>query len=236
MNSKDLKTESKDIKKSDPKQIVNFVKENIIFGRIGPRERLIEEELTNSFGVSRHVVRAAMVELERLRIITRRPNKGVIVRDFSVNEVEQIYDVRGILDTQAVLRITNTAEKNFINDLEEIHNQYCAAFDRKALPEVCSLNNKFHHRIWNECGNELLVSLNNQVWTESLGIRCYGIGDPDMISIARIEHEKIINSLRDGDKEAYTKLSLQHMGLSLGAYKRAHGGWNVKKWNTSIDA
>ena len=36
-------------------EIVNFVKQNIIFGRMRPRERLIEEDLTAQFGVSRHV-------------------------------------------------------------------------------------------------------------------------------------------------------------------------------------
>ena len=45
-------------------EIVAFVKQNIIFGRMRPRERLIEEDLTSQFGASRHVVRAAMVELE----------------------------------------------------------------------------------------------------------------------------------------------------------------------------
>jgi len=86
-------------------EIVDFVKQNIIFGRMRPRERLIEEELTAQFNVSRHVARAAMVELEQLGIITRRPNKGAMVRDFSVDEVEQIYDVRGLLQVEAVRRI-----------------------------------------------------------------------------------------------------------------------------------
>ena len=95
-------------------EIVNFIKQNIIFGRMRPRERLIEEDLTGQFGVSRHVARAAMVELEQLGIVTRRPNKGAMVRDFSVEEVEQIYDVRGFLQAEAVRRIPMPAPARFL--------------------------------------------------------------------------------------------------------------------------
>lgn len=212
-------------------EIVNFVKQNIIFGRLRPRERLIEEDLTAQFGVSRHVARAAMVELEQIGIVTRRPNKGAMVRDFSVDEVEQIYDVRGFLQAEAIRRIPVPGSNTFISELEEIHDRYCAAYDRKALQEVCSINNQFHHRIWLECGNLVLVSLIDRVWTESLGIRCYGIGDPELLSIARSEHGRMIDLLRDGDKEAFLTLSFQHMQPSLEAYKRAHGGWTARAAN-----
>lgn len=212
-------------------EIVNFVKQNIIFGRMRPRERLIEEDLTGQFGVSRHVARAAMVELEQIGIVTRRPNKGAMVRDFSVDEVEQIYDVRGFLQSEAVRRITMPVGGKFLTELQEIHDQYCAAYDRQALQEVCAINNRFHHRIWMECGNDILVSLIDRIWTESLGIRCYGIGDPNLLQIARAEHGQMIELLRDGDKDGFLALSFQHMQPSLEAYKRAHGGWSARAAN-----
>lgn len=212
-------------------EIVNFVKQNIIFGRMRPRERLIEEDLTGQFGVSRHVARAAMVELEQLGIVTRRPNKGAMVRDFSVEEVEQIYDVRGFLQAEAVRRIAMPAATNFLDELQEIHTSYCDAYDRQDLQNVCTINNRFHHRIWMECGNKILVSLIDRVWTESLGIRCYGIGDPKLLSIARQEHGRMIDLLRDGDRDGFLELSFQHMQPSLEAYKRAHGGWSSRAAN-----
>ena len=175
--------------------------------------------------------RAAMVELEQLGIVTRRPNKGAMVRDFSVEEVEQIYDVRGFLQAEAVRRIPMPAPARFLAELQDLHDQYCAAYDRQALQEVCTINNRFHHRIWMECGNNVLVSLIDRVWTESLGIRCYGIGDPNLLRIARSEHGQMINLLRDGDREGFQTLSFQHMQPSLAAYKRAPGGWTARAAN-----
>lgn len=207
--------------------IIDFIKQNIIFGRLRPRERLIEEEITAKFAVSRHVVRAAMVELERMGLVTRRPNKGVAVRDFSVEEVEHIYEVRALLQSEAARLIPMPASAALLSELETIHKQYCDAHDVGDLQAVCTLNNVFHQTIWAACGNTCLTRLLDQLWTETLGIRCYGIGDPQLLARARAEHAQMIEYLRSGDHERFVALSTEHMLPSLEAYKRAHGGWSA---------
>jgi len=206
-------------------EIVRHIKQNIIFGRLRPRERLIEEDITAQFDVSRHVVRAAIVELEQLGLVTRRPNKGVTVRDFSVQEVDQIYEMRALLQAEASRRIPMPANNVLISQLEGIHKDYCAAHDRGELQVVCSLNNQFHRAIWAACGNACLSGLIDRLWVETLGIRCYGIGDPGLLKLARAEHARMIELLRIGDREAFIALTVDHMQPSLDAYKRAHGGW-----------
>lgn len=206
-------------------EIVRHIKQNIIFGRLRPRERLIEEDITAQFNVSRHVVRAAIVELEQLGLVTRRPNKGVTVRDFSVQEVDQIYEMRALLQAEAARRIPMPANTALIKELESIHRDYCAAHDRGELQVVCSLNNHFHRTIWAACGNVCLSGLIDRLWIETLGIRCYGIGDPVLLKRSRAEHARMIEFLRIGDREGFIALSVDHMQPSLDAYKRAHGGW-----------
>lgn len=208
-------------------QIVDFIKQKIIFGRLRPRERLIEEDITAQFDVSRHIVRAAMADLEQMGLVSRRPNKGVTVRDFSVEEVEQIYETRALLQTEAARRIPLPASRELIADLEAIHRDYCAAHESGELQKVCTLNNKFHRRIWAACGNICLAGLIDRVWVETLGIRCYGIGDPVLLKLAREEHGRMIDMLRTGDREGFISLSVDHMQPALEAYKRAHGGWNT---------
>jgi DNA-binding GntR family transcriptional regulator len=218
---------TKNVNSQSLEAIVDFIKQNIIFGRLRPRERLIEEEITAKFAVSRHVVRAAMVELERMGLVTRRPNKGVAVRDFSVEEVEHIYEVRGLLQGEAARRIPMPAGNSLLSDLEAIHEQYCKAHDAGDLQAVCTLNNIFHQTIWAACGNACLARLLDQLWTETLGIRCYGIGDPQLLALARAEHAEMIEYLRKGDRDRFVALTTEHMLPSLEAYKRAHGGWSA---------
>jgi len=63
--------------------VLQVLEEDIIFGRLAPRERLVEDQLMQRFGAKRHVVRQAIAGLERMQIVSRELNKGARVRDFS---------------------------------------------------------------------------------------------------------------------------------------------------------
>lgn len=52
------------------------IREAIIFGGLRPRERLVEDDLIEHRGATRHIVRSAMVVLEQMGLVTRRPNRG----------------------------------------------------------------------------------------------------------------------------------------------------------------
>ncbi len=207
--------------------LVDSIKQEIIFGRLRPRERLIEDELSQRFGASRHLVRSAFTELQQMGLVTRRPNKGVIVRDFAPEEVDEIYEMRAMLQSEAARRIPFPVDPDLIERLEEIHADYEAAIEAHKLKRVCELNNTFHHTMFSACNNNYLSGLIQRVWTETLGIRCYAIGDPLLLARARDEHRKMLDALIAGDREQLIQLCVDHIWPALEAYKSAHGGWRT---------
>lgn len=209
--------------------VVDNIKQDIIFGRLRPRERLVEDQLSERFSASRHQVRQAFGNLEQMGLVQRRPNKGVVVRDFSVEEVEEIYDMRALLQSEAARRITMPAPKDLLERLERIHEQYCAAVDEGHLQQVCKLNNEFHREIFAASNNKCLAETIDRIWTQTLGIRCYAIGDPVLLNRSRHEHGEMIELLRTDNRDAFVKLCVDHIWPALEAYKRAHGGWTVRK-------
>ncbi len=60
--------------------IAASLEKDIMFGRLGPQQRLVEEDPVMRFAAKRHVVREALAELERLSLIERVPNRGAVVR------------------------------------------------------------------------------------------------------------------------------------------------------------
>ena len=88
---------------SPPETILPILEEDIIFGRLRPRERLVEDDIMKRFGVKRHVVRQALMRLESMGLVTRAPNKGALVRDFSLHELDQIYGIDEIDDCCATV-------------------------------------------------------------------------------------------------------------------------------------
>lgn len=207
--------------------VVDQIKQQIIFGRLRPRERLIEDELSDRYGASRHLIRSAFAELARLGLVTRRPNKGAIVRDFSVEEVEQMYEMRAILQAEAARRIPLPASKALMETLDEIHRRHGEAIDDQELQLTCRINNEFHYTIFAACGNRYLAEMIERLWTETLGIRCYAIGDPQLVARSHDEHGEILDALREGDREKLVRLVVDHIWAPLEAYKRAHGGWAI---------
>lgn len=203
-------------------QLIEGIKQDIIIGRLRPHQRLVEEEISAHFNVSRHVSRAALVQLERMGLVTRRPNRGVIVRDFSPAQVEQIYEVRMILQREAAQRIAMPASPSALAEIEAIHSAYCRELDAGNLLQVNSLNDAFHRRIWAMCPNQYLAETIERLWVETTGIRWYGVGDPHLLSHSREHHATMIEQLRNGDRDGFVALAVDHILPPLDAFRRAH--------------
>jgi DNA-binding GntR family transcriptional regulator len=210
-------------------RIVERIKHQIIFGRLRPRERLVEDDLCLQFDASRHVIRAAFVALEYMGLVTRRPNKGAIVRDFSVEEVEELYDMRAIVQREAAHRIPLPLPAAVLERVLAVHAAHGAAVERGDVQAVCSLNNEFHRTIFAACGNRYLAQTIERLWTESLAIRCYAIGDSVLRLRSQEEHERIVSALVRADREALVREVVGHIWPALAAYKRAHGGWESEE-------
>ena len=105
-------------------EVASALEFDILFGRLKPRERLVEDVLMQRFDAKRHVVRQALNELEHIGIVTREPNRGAAVRDFSAQEVEEICELREILQRRAAQRIPLPADPALIASLEEIQARH----------------------------------------------------------------------------------------------------------------
>ncbi len=198
--------------------IVQAIKEEIIFGKLRPRERLVEEEICSRMGVSRHSLRSAIISLESMGLIVRRQNKGAIVRDFSLNELNEIYQARSLIQIEAIKNIKLPVESVVLNKLKKIHQDFIESSDAGDLGKVCALNNDFHFAIFNECKNSYLLLLLERIWTETLGVRCYSIGDTKCRDQTILDHEDILNALEQGDREKLQEIVESSIWLSLEHY------------------
>jgi DNA-binding GntR family transcriptional regulator len=210
---------------NQPDVVVDQIKHEIIFGRLRPRERLVEDELCVAFGASRHQIRAAFTELERIGLVTRRPNKGVVVRDFSAEEIEQSFEVGALLQAEAAKRIPLPLDTDTLRELEDIYKTYCAAIVRLNLEQVVANTMRFHQTVFEASNNKCLSDIIQQIWIKTLAIRCYAIAIPELLERARQEHAQILEALRSGNRRDLLRLCVDHSKPSLEAYKRLHGGW-----------
>jgi DNA-binding GntR family transcriptional regulator len=199
-------------------EVVRTLEEEIALGKIGPRERLIEEELTQRFDIKRHVARQALAELETMGIVVRQPNKGAAVRDYSSADVEQLYVVRTLVETCAAGLITLPAPPALVRELTAIHARHRAAVKKGDLRRVFRENLLFHKTFFAACGNASLVEVIEHLAMKAHAIRSYSIGNPDLLVLVCSEHAMMIRLLKGSDRKPLVALVGQHIQPAKNAY------------------
>lgn len=202
-------------------RIAGLIELDIVFGRLKPRERLVEDDLIGRFQTKRHVVRSALQELERLGILVRHKNRGASVRDFPPREVEELYDVRATLQRRAAEILPLPAPRDLVEALEDLHVRHCRAVTDGDLRRVFELNNTFHDTLFSACGNRHLAeAIGHYAWL-SHAIRSYRMGDPQLLEQARREHGQMVEALRQGDRATLVRLCVEHINPSKEIYLKS---------------
>lgn len=201
--------------------IVQCLEEEIALGVLRPRERLVEDDLLARFDVKRHVVRQALVELELMGMVTRRPNRGAVVRDFTIDEVEQIYFVREVLERAAVEVMPLPVDPQVVKAMERLHTQHCAAVRAGRLRDVFRLNLVFHQTFFEACGNGPLTEAISQFAFKAHAIQSYTIADPTLLARVCKEHAQFLKLTRGTDRQALVELVAKHKQPAKIAYIKA---------------
>ena len=191
--------------------IVRALEEDIIFGQLAPGTRLVEDVLLARFPVSRHTIRQALYQLEKLGIVTRERNKGATVRRLAPEEVRQIYEVRELLQRQAALMIPLPASEALIAELMAIHSVYSAHVDANHLRGIHEANDRFHLTMFSACGNDYLVSSIEQYMRLSLPVRANSLADRDKLEVSRQHHRFMIEAMKRRDNWVLAQLCVDHL-------------------------
>lgn len=197
--------------------------EDILFGRLRPRERLVEDDLMARSGATRHAVRSALVELEQRQLVVRIPNKGAQVRDFDRADIAQICDMRDWLHERAARSIPLPADPKLLDELEGLQGQHDVAVASSEPMAIHRANAAFHAALFGACGNRYLAQTINEYAQLSLAYRCHLMTRTDLARHAALEHRQMMDALRRGDGDDLARLCLQHTKPARAVYERLQG-------------
>jgi DNA-binding GntR family transcriptional regulator len=200
--------------------VVAQLEEDIVLGRLHPRERLIEDDLMRRFEVKRHVIRQSLVELEKMGIVERVPNRGALVRRYESLEIQQLYVVRDLLETHAAQLIPMPLSRSDLDDLKQVQLKHDRAVEAWDLGQVFHSNVEFHELLFSKAGNPYLSEAIKQFALRTHGIRFYCLTYPGYLHQARQEHWQMIHAIEEGDRQSLVKLCSQHLLASRACYER----------------
>ncbi len=198
------------------------LEEDIVLGRLQPRERLIEQDLADRFGTHRAAVRQALFDLDKKGLIERVPNRGALVRDLSPDDVRQIYAVREELESMAARIIPLPVAASDIRRLEAIQKVHSRAVASADLRVVFYSNLEFHRALFGLCGNPYLIESIEQLAQKVYGIRSWSNAIPEYLQRVKQDHIDMLEALRRGRRGELVRLSRRHLVPSRDVYIRAY--------------
>ena len=140
--------------------IVATLKEHIVHWHYPPEHRLTEDELCKTFGVSRSPVREALRVLASDGFVKKLPNRGYVVKQYSIEEIEELYEVRLALELYTVERLaTKGSPVQLAAELDDLKHTWTELLreSSKKPEEFAILDALFHDTLARAVGNRSLL-------------------------------------------------------------------------------
>jgi DNA-binding GntR family transcriptional regulator len=190
--------------------------ELVVGGRLGPGEHLVETELARLLRVSRQPVREALHRLEAEGWVDLRPNQGAFVHVPTDREVDQLLDVRELLEVQTARLAARSAAPADVARLRVIWHEGESAVAAGDTEGVVTANNRFHAELARAAGNAVLADLASIV---SRRVRWYY----RQVAPARgreswAEHRELIDAVAAGDEERAVGVARRHTERTRAAH------------------
>lgn len=196
--------------------IAHQVVESILAQKLKPGERLGEQELADMFGVSRTLVREALMQLQARGFVEVRSRKGWYVVEPSIDEARDAFAARraveaGMLRESAVLRDAGKPLQAAIKRLRQHVRDEEAAIDGGDVATRTFMLADFHVCLGECLGNRLLGGLLRDLTARTTLVASLYQSTHDARQSCA-DHAQIVGALADGDADRSARLMLDHIG------------------------
>ena len=191
-----------------------LIREAIVDGRLHPGQRLKEEELARELGISRTPVREALLMLQAEGLVDAAPNRGATVRSHSAEDLDDLYQLRALLEGHAARRAALRLAEDGIASLRASCERFEALLRKggeTSLRELVKENLTFHATILDGAGSARLASMVRKVIELPLVYRSYIWYSPEQQRISGHYHVQITNALEARDAERAEIIMKEHI-------------------------
>ncbi|MFZ7103802.1 MAG: GntR family transcriptional regulator [Peptococcaceae bacterium] len=149
-------------KKTLTNRVYEFIKQGIMyqeFAQFNLGKRLNETEIATLLGVSPTPIREALNMLKSEGLVVGNSYQGSFVIDFSLEDINNIFDIRELLELEVIRKAFSNLKQEDINRLEQILSQYENAYQNMDLKMISEYNNSFHGYLMEKTGNKWLKNI-----------------------------------------------------------------------------
>lgn len=191
--------------------ILHQLRTAILNGTYAAGSQLRQDALAESYGVSRIPVREALFQLEAEGLVRITPQKGAIVSELSVSEINDVFELRAILEPRLLAHsLPAFAEGDFVL-LEDVHGRFVAATSARDVGSFGVLNAEFHMALYRHADlprTQVIVASLLQTSDRYTRVQ---LSSEAAMALAVAEHAELIALCRAGDLDGASSLLKRHI-------------------------
>jgi DNA-binding GntR family transcriptional regulator len=185
-----------------PQHALDGLRLAIVSRALRPGERVRQEEVAERLGVSIAPVREALRVLEQEGQVTYLPRRGYFVTELRIDDLEEIYELRRLLEGRAARRALQAIDEDGLQRIELAAKECVNAAEAADVAAELEANRRFHLAILEAPGQPHAMRLIRLLWdsTEAYRAMYYNSAQERVVSIA--SHDRILAAIhaRDADR------------------------------------
>jgi DNA-binding GntR family transcriptional regulator len=197
-------------------KVYRSLRDGIAEGRYQTGDCLVEMKIAEELGVSRTPVREALKQLELEDLVVSHPNRGVVVKGFSTEDLQDVSTIRHLLEGQAAYWAAERISDELLAELKEVVELMEFYTQKNDIEHLVRLDTRFHEIVYEASGSRtirhILASLHHNIRKA----RQSSLNLPDRAACSLAEHIKIYHSIETHDAPAAKEYMESHVAVAAG--------------------
>lgn len=194
--------------------VLAAVRRSLLDGTLAPGTRINVDRMATELNVSRAPLRDALRILEGEGQVEYRPHRGYAVPELDPVDLFEIYRIRELLETEAILLGAANIDDAVIAEMEAAAREATEAVENGDNIAGTYANRRFHYALLESCRSKRLMTMIRGLYNSD-GYRTFYFADPEMTNESDQEHYKIIEAAKRRDAGKLVALCNHHRNHAL---------------------
>lgn len=200
------------------------LKHAIITGQIPAGSRIVETAYADRLHISRTPLREALQKLERDGLVEYVLHRGVIVRAFTISDVEEIFAIRNAMMMLLLPSVVENAKEEDIEKLYKIVQEIDVALEAGDMQRTAELNRSFHKSLEQLSDKRRIMRVIESQEEYIMKFSAVSISSIERRQVVNQEHYQMVEMLRNKDLKGLLALHHHHLEESKSACLNAIKG------------
>ncbi|RCS23070.1 GntR family transcriptional regulator [Phyllobacterium salinisoli] len=191
--------------------LLEAIRQGILSGSYVAGTQLRQDALAESFGVSRIPIREALFQLEAEGLVRISPQKGAVVSDLSRNEIDDVFELRILLEPRLLLASAPKLTEEDFQRLNDLHEDYIKAISENTVNDYGRLNAELHLAMYHRADMPRTQQIVASLLQTSDRYTRIQLSNAAAMQRAMEEHAELIHLCRSGRIDRAARFLAEHV-------------------------